>query len=39
MGRPAVKGPVDETARPVRPAVVDQPADEAHPPVGVALLE
>ena len=39
MGRPAVKGTVDKTARPIRAAVVNQPADNAQTPVGIALLE
>ena len=39
MGRPAVKGAVDKTARPIRAAVVNQSADNAQTPVGIALLE
>lgn len=39
MGRPAVKGAVDKTARPIRAAVVNQSADNAQTPVGIAFLE
>lgn len=39
MGRPAVKGTVDKTARPIRLSVINQSADNAQTPVGIALLE
>ena len=39
MGRPAVKGAVNKTARPIRAAVVNQSADNAQTPVGIAFLE
>ena len=39
MGRPAVKGAVNKTARPIRAAVVNQSADNAQTPVGISLLE
>ena len=39
MGRPAVKGTVDKTARPIRAAVVNQPADNTQTAIGIALLE
>ena len=39
VGRPAVKGAVDKTARPIRAAVVNQSADNAQTPVGIAFLE
>lgn len=39
MGRPAVKGTVDKTARPIRTSMINQSADNAHAAVGIALLE
>ena len=39
MGRPAVKGTVDKTARPIRTSMINQSADNAQTPVGIAFLE
>ncbi len=39
MGRPAVKGAVDKTARSIRLSVINQSADNAQTPVGIAFLE
>ena len=39
MGRPAVKGAVDKTARPIRTSMINQSADKAQTPVGIAFLE
>ena len=39
VSHPAVKRLVDEATRPIRAAVVNQPADNAHAAVGIALLE
>ena len=39
MGRPAVKGTVDKTARPIRTSMINQSADNAQTSVGIAFLE
>ena len=39
MGRPAVKGAVDKTARPIRTSMINQSADNAQTSVGIAFLE
>ena len=39
VGRPAVKGTVDKTARPIRTSMINQSADNAQTPVGIAFLE
>ena len=39
MGRPAVKGTVDKTARPIRTSMINQSADNAQTPVGIAFFE
>ena len=39
MGRPAVKGTVDKTARPIRTSMINQSADNAQTPIGITLLE
>ena len=39
MGRPAVKGTVDKTARPIRTSMINQSADNAQTLVGIAFLE
>ena len=39
MGRPAVKATVDKTARPIRTSMINQSADNAQTPVGIAFLE
>ena len=39
MGHPAVKGAVDKTARSIRLSAINQSADNAQTPVGIAFLE
>ena len=39
MSHPAVKGAVDKTARSIRLSVINQSADNAQTPVGIAFLE